>query len=438
MNLLSFFKRKLSSSSKKHMLSTFGLRLTYTGFTLVTNILLARLLTIREFGVYTYAFTWISLLSIIATVGLENLVVREVALYKNQGAWELLKGLLKRSDQVVLLVSSIIGLAVSLIAWYAWHEADWPMFLAFFITMIGLPPAALRNLRRGAMDGLSQVTLGFLPETLIAPIMFILFTGIAALFLNRNLTAVIVLSIYNFVTIVTFFISSEILKVNLPNQLKSVVSKYKMKAWIKSAIPFIFLGSLYIISSRVDILMLGSMKGVEESGIYVPVNRGAQLLTFIPAAIGRVLSSKLAQNYANGEVEELQKLMTKSSKVISLTTLPLVIIFILFSDYYLLLFGQDFVSGKVALIILCLGQLFNALTGLPDILLNMTGNESYTAIISAISVALNVVLNALLIPIWGIEGAATATTISIIFSAILNLIVVQRKLGINSAVISLS
>jgi Na+-driven multidrug efflux pump len=80
----------------------------------------------------------------------------------------------------------------------------------------------------------------------------------------------------------------------------------------------------------------------------------------------------------------------------------------------------------------------NALTGLPDILLNMTGNESYTAMISAISVTLNVVLNALLIPIWGIEGAATATTISIVFSAILNLIVVQRKLGINSAVISLS
>jgi O-antigen/teichoic acid export membrane protein len=437
MKYLSIFKNRLGSSSARNVLSTFGLRLTYTGLTLVTNIFLARLLTIHEFGVYTYAFTWISLLSIISTAGLENLVVREVALYKDQGAWDLLKGLLKRSDQIVLLVSSLISIIISLAAWHTWHRTDWTMCLAFFVTMIGLPPAALRNLRRGVMDGLSQVTLGFLSETLIAPLTFILFTWLAALYWGKSLNATIVLSIYSCITFFTLFISSGILKARLPKQLKDVTSKYKMRAWLKSAVPFIFLGSLYVISSRIDILMLGAIKGVEVSGLYVPVNRGAQLLTFIPAAIGRVLSSKLVQSHATGKIEELQKVMTKSSKVISFTIFPLVFAFILFSDYYLLLFGQEFLNGKTALIILCLGQFINALTGLPDILLNMTGNESYTAMISGIGVALNIALNSLLIPSWGIEGAASATAISIIFVAITNLIIVQRKLGINSAVISL-
>ncbi|MDJ0571261.1 MAG: polysaccharide biosynthesis C-terminal domain-containing protein, partial [Pleurocapsa sp. MO_192.B19] len=51
----------------------------------------------------------------------------------------------------------------------------------------------------------------------------------------------------------------------------------------------------------------------------------------------------------------------------------------------------------------------NVSTGSVGLLLNMTGNESYTLISRVSSTVLNVVLNALLIPRWGLEGAAIAT-----------------------------
>ena len=431
-------KRKASNRLVKGMAGTFGLRVTYTGLTFIINIFLARSLGSSEFGIYIYAFTWVSLLDMIATVGLENLMVREVALYTSQKSWGLFRGLLRRADQIVFCVSFSIGLLAIAIAWNVWQATNWTMFLVFCGAMIGLPFASLRNLRRGTMDGLSQVTLGFLSETMIAPILFIILAGVAALISGSDFTASLAIIIYSAVVIISFGISTKIRHRVLPKQSKIAAPRYQMKVWLLSAIPFMMLGSLYVISNRIDILMVGALKSVEIAGIYQPVSRGAQLLTFIPAAAGRNLAAKIAKTYASGDIKQLQQIMTKSAQIIFLISCPIIIIFIGLSHWYLLLFGQEFLSGRNALIILCIGQLINLLTGLPDVLLHMTGYESHSAAIKGISVGLNVVLNAILIPHFGLEGAALATAISISFAAIVDAIAVMQKLDINPTIFSIS
>ena len=424
--------KKPESRLFKSILSTFSLRLTYTGLAFIINVVLARLLGVDEFGMYAYAFTWVSLLGLITTVGLENLMVRQVALYKSQESWGLLRGLLRRADHIVLGISS--GVALLAIA-ISWKNSSVTLFLVFCVAMIGLPPAALRNLRRGAMDGLSMVALGCLPENVIAPILFIFITGIAAIGLGSKLTAMSVIGIYSLITLVTFVISSIILHQNLPKFDIDILPKYQTKSWIKSAIPFLFLGSLYAISTRIDILMLGAIKGLDIAGIYVPVNRGAQLLTFIPAAIGRVIAPKIAQAYAAGEIKKLKVLLAKSSKGILIVSFPVVVVFVSLSPWYLSIFGQEFLAGRSALIILCIGQLLNAFAGLPNILLNMTGYEFYTASVASVGIVVNIVLNALLVPRWGVEGAATATAVSLVLISATNLVIANKKLKLHSSIL---
>ena len=197
-----------------------------------------------------------------------------------------------------------------------------------------------------------------------------------------------------------------------------------------------FLGSIYVLSARVDILMLGSIKGVEVAGLYMPVSRGAQILTFVPAAVARVLAPKVAQTYAAGNLKELRRLMTKSARTIFLISCPVVVIAISLSYWYLSLFGQEFQQGSNSFTILCVGQLVGTLFGLSNILLNMTGHESQSALIAGIGVGLNILLNAIWIPMWGLEGAAMATSTSLIFVAIAKVWVAKKELNINPTLFS--
>ena len=72
------------------------------------------------------------------------------------------------------------------------------------------------------------------------------------------------------------------------------------------------------------------------------------------------------------------------------------------------------------------------------LVLNMTGHERFTALLSWSTTMLNVILNAVLIPRWGVEGAALATSFSLVMAAFISLIAVRKKLGIDTSLIGLS
>ena len=116
-----------------------------------------------------------------------------------------------------------------------------------------------------------------------------------------------------------------------------------------------------------------------------------------------------------------------------MSALPLVVIFFMFGDWLLFtVFGQGFVVGHMVLCVSSLGQLANAAMGSVVVLLNMTGHEKSVAKGLVFSASLNIVLNFVLIPRWGIEGAAIATSITLIFWNLLLAKVVFEKIGITS------
>jgi len=130
------------------------------GFTFLTNIILARFLGATDFGIYTYTVSWAYLLGVFGTVGLDNLLVREVAVYHSQSSWSLLRGILGWANQISLLVSLVLGIGGIAIALATGMAQNPPLFLAFCLAMAALPFTSLRNLRRGVMRGLQQVTMG--------------------------------------------------------------------------------------------------------------------------------------------------------------------------------------------------------------------------------------------------------------------------------------
>jgi O-antigen/teichoic acid export membrane protein len=411
---------------------SFGLKIAGTGLTLVVSILLARLLGTEGFGVYAYAISWSSLLSIPATLGLDKLIIREVAIYRNQSNWGLMRGLLDWSNQLVLLFSINLALIATGVAWSLNINTNSQMLLAFYVALVYLPIGSLRSLRLAAMKGLHQVVLGQVPEVLIAPLLMICFTGCGYLFLGKELNAIWVIAIFVASTTITFFIGARLLQKVLPLALEEAEAEYQTLTWIHSALPLMFLSGMQIINTRTDTLMLGAMKGPEAVGIYIVINRGVQLIVFMQGAVNGILAPTIASLYAEGKIKQLQKIVTKSARVVLLTSLIFASSLTVFGYWFLLLFGLNFTQGQTALTILSIGQLINAASGAVGLLLTMTGHQNYTVLSVGISAILNVLLNVLLIPEWGVNGAALATASSMIFWNVFSLIWVRTKLGIDS------
>lgn len=427
----------LKSKLIKGIAGAFGLRLVYTGLTFLTSILLARVLGTSGFGTYSYAIVWAYLLSIPATLGFGNFIVREVAVYEAKEQWSLLRGILTWSNRWVLVASVGISLLAIGVAWLVDKGAYSELFLGFSLAMVLMPALSLRNIRRGVMRGLHHVTKGLLPELLIDPLILITLTVTAYLIFGQQLSALWVIGFYGVGTAITLCIISRFLKQVLPTSLQSVFPEYRGKFWLSGALPFMLLDSIPIISAQTDVLMLGALQGVDAVGLYVPVSRGAQLITFILMAVNSTLSPTIASTYADNRLLDLQQIITKSVRLVAGVAFLFAAALIVGGPWYLSLFGPEFIEGRWALYILCIGTFASTSIGLAFVILNMTGHDRYTAKVGWLTTVLNVVLNAILIPMWGIEGAAVATSVSLFVGASMSLVAVRRKLGIDATLMGL-
>ena len=119
----------------------------------------------------------------------------------------------------------------------------------------------------------------------------------------------------------------------------------------------------------------------------------------------------------------------KIAKLNLFLTLPIIFGIIVFSPYILAFFGEDYLAGQSVLLILCVGQFFSAICGSVLTLLNMAGKEKVVRNIVGATALLNIGLNAILINLYGIEGAAIATFVSLIVWNILGLMAVKKYFG---------
>lgn len=411
---------------------TFGLKVAAAGFSFLSGLLLARVLGMAGYGAYAYAIAWVSVLVVPAVFGLDRLLVRTVAASRTQSAWGLMRGLLRWAHQVVVLVSVAVVAPAAFLVWIAGEQFDPHIVPALWMALVLVPMAALALLRQAAMQGFHRVVVGQLPEMLIQPLVFIVSVGAAYLLLGEALNAPWAVGLHAVAAGVALVIGAWLLRTTLPQAVHDAVPVYDRGGWTRSALPLLFARGMQVVNAQTDIILLGAIKGAELAGIYAVATRGAELITFVLVSVNTVLAPAIASLHAAGDMRRLQSVITKSVRVIMVFSLPVALALILSGERFLVLFGQGFTRGATALAILSAGQLMNAAMGSVGLLLIMTGHERDAAMGVGISALVNLVLNALLIPVWGMEGAAAATAISMIIWNLLLAVWVYKRLGIHT------
>ena len=195
------------------------------------------------------------------------------------------------------------------------------------------------------------------------------------------------------------------------------------------ASPMMFSGVMLYLLNWTDVFMLGAQVSEKSLAHYNLAYKIASLSMLVIISMNVVLAPKIASLFNGGNLDELHKTVRKTTHIIIVLTTPLATGIIIFSNFLLGFFGNGFMGGKEALIIITIGFWLNALTGNVDQILNMTGNQKILQNITIAGFIVNVSLNFLLIPRYGINGAAMASLLTNVLFNLTCLAFIKKKLG---------
>jgi O-antigen/teichoic acid export membrane protein len=396
----------------------------FMGF--LISVLLARFLGPSGYGRYALAFAWSSFLLIPAVLGLDRFLVRGIAKYEVNQQWELMGGLLRRTNQLVLVTSTVIA-ACGAIAALAWLSPK--LQIPFCVAMLLVPLTALTMLRQGAMQAFGRVVSGQFPEYFIRPLLIIL--GIVALELLGHLTPTSAL-VANVVGVgVAFVVGATLLIKALPKTVRSIKPEFETRQWLRASLPMMLISGVWMANGYAAILIVGALDGPPAAGIYTVAQKGAELIVLILFATNMPLAPVVARLFAKGDIDGLEHTIERMARATLFVSVPIAAFFIAFPTIYLGLFGPRFHTAAPAVMILALGQLINAAAGPSGNVLIMTGNERIAVRGVGVGLFVNIVLAVLLVPPLGVTGAAIAFATSLVLWNAVLVVVARRRVGVN-------
>lgn len=425
----------LETKLARGAIGSFGLKISFTGFAFLVSLILARTLGAAQYGVYAYILAWVNVLCIGVLAGLENVIIREVATGQARSAWGVVRGLLRWSNRVVLALAVTIGLVAALAATGIARQVNWPHLPAFLIALILLPLMSLTRIRQSAMQGLQNVIAGQFPEAVIQPTIFIGLIAASHFVWRWTLSARSAFALYAIAAAVALVFGAAVLQFNLPPAAKQATPEYKPRQWIKGALPLLLVSGVSVLNAQVAIVLLGAIKGSQTVGVYAITGRISDLIQFGLISVNLALAPVAARLWAQRDLPRLQLVVTKSIRAALIFTLAAGTILVVFGERLLSVFGPEFPAGQPALVLLVIGQTVNVAMGPVALLLVMTGHERVLAISTCACGVLNIVLNVVLVPFWGLVGTAMSLAISLSVWNILLAVWIKRRLGIHPTAI---
>ena len=403
------------------------LQVSSTGAGVLTSLLLARLLTSDEYGRYVFAFAWAGTLGALATLGLDRFLVRGMAFYELHREWGLAKGLLRRTNEIVAVLSCLIAAGGCVVALGMSSSLRGP----FCVAMLLIPATGLTLVRQGAMQALGKVVSGQFPEYFLRPLIIVL--AIISMHLGGSpvLSATSALGANVVAVTVAFVVGSVLLRQALPRSVLNSAAEFATRTWLRASIPLMLISGAWILNNYVGILVIGIVGSAAGAGVYNVVQSAASLIVLFLVATNMPLAPIAARLYASGEVAELERITERVARMGLVVSVPVCAVFAVLPNQILGIFGASFRAGSTALTIVALAQLVNAAAGPAGNILMMTRHESVALRGIGSGVFLNATIGLILVPSLGVTGSGIAFAVSLIAWNVLLVVTARRHLKVN-------
>lgn len=411
------FERNILLTAKGSGIVAVG-RIFAQGSRFVIIALLARLLGAEQYGLYNLAITAATLTSQLAQLGLNSALVRYVAILAgrqdDEGLWGALQvGVGISAFLSVLYSAGLFALAYP-IAEHVFNDPKLAPLLQLASPFVSL--LTLSEILAGAARGFKKMEYMVIAQNFAQLLVRLVLTVVLALVGLDAFRAVVIFGLSDGVAsiILIYFLNKEF---SFKRPLHA--ARRDTRAIIGFALPLWLSEMMTAFRSNLQTLLLGSLNTITSAGIF-SVAANVNLLGHTSyTAITLSARPLIAELDDRGDREQLARLYQTTTRWMLTLNLPVFLALVLFSAPILSIFGESFVDGSTALALLAVAELLNVGTGMCGAVIDMTGHSRLKFANAIVQAGLSVGANVLLIPRWGLLGAATATLIA---NAIINLL----------------
>lgn len=385
----------------------------------VFAILISNLSGPGGYGIFELATTAIMIITVVSRLGLESAIVKYISSFHVEGHFGKIRRIYAVSSIAVLGVSVVLGAAFVFFSdevahWFSKSEEE-ELLAECFVWMGYLTPLfALLQLNAEALRGLKRMRdYSMLQNGTIMTLSVVFLWGMME---SESVTGLTAVKAYSFaiaaLLVVSFWMLFRAHKIELSGAASDSID---FRGVLKTAFPMFISGSVYLVMSWTDTLMVGGFMDDAHLGVYRFAFKMATLITFAQFAVNSIAAPMISEFSTQKNIAGLRSIIHQISWINLGMSFPIFIVFFIFPDWVLrTAVGESFLEGVLSLRILAVGQLVNALCGPVMNTLNMSGYEKDSQRIMLWTAAINAVLNFILIPKIGITGAAVSTTISMI------------------------
>ena len=387
---------------------------------LITRIITVRYITTTEFGLLSLALVIVNILAILSSLGFENSVPRYISYALGKKEYTKVWATIKTSLKVSLLLSIILSFTLFFLSpriANLFHKSS--LITPIRILAFTVPLMVLSNLLISILRGLEDVKgkiyfqniFPFGIKIILLSLVILLgfsFKGVLYAYLFGSLLTLV---------LIIHYAKKRISKL-IPKPLTS--SPALTRELVVFSLPLLGTSISTMIMAWTDTIMLGYFKSADVVGLY---NVALPLSRFIALPLGALAFIYLpiaSQLYAQGKIKEMKGLYATVTKWTFFVTLPVLLCMLLAPKSILsLLFGNKYIGASIALQLLVIGEFVHTFLGPNGMTMISLGRTNIILFCTLVSALSNVILNLLLIPKYGLAGAAGASAFSLALANIL-------------------
>lgn len=372
------------------------------------NVLLSNKYGSLYLGTFNLLFSILQLGSLIACFGIDFYILKILPSINNPNS---IMGFLQKIFFRLIFTSFFVSIILisfsSIIDNYIFKNINasryiiWIAFLLIPYTLISIIPEILRSHEK-------YIEYAFLKNILFQ------FVLLSASFLFINKIDIIFILYYSI--LISFIISILFLLFHFKQKKISFlyIKKYSTPI-LRNSYNFFLTSAIIYFNGNIDQFMIGIFLDERSVGFYSVCLKISLIISFILISVTTYISPKLSRAYAEEKIDVFINIYKKSSNIIIIFSLPLILILCIYPNFFLGLFGEEFKKLNITLYFVLFMNLTNVFFGPLLFISNLMGSHVYVRNILSISFILNIFLNVILIPKYGISGAAIATSLSTIF-----------------------
>ena len=383
-------------------------------------------------GNYILAIVILRIFTLVSKLGLDTFSIRLIASFSRKNKWKSIQ-LFRKKILILISITSIASsvamyFLANIIVDYIDVKVEYVRLSSFFVlpmVFFMLHYQSLRGLKRIAEFSffyrMSQATFSIVSIFIIST--FIRSNNVP---IYAYLTSLTIVSVLSVITYKFWFSKKAVLN------SEEIIEDLTIRNILKISVPLMLAQSVQFIMAWTDKLMIGNMMSAENVAVYGVAFRFSMGVSIALMAINSISSPKFAEKFASDDIKGMGKVAMQSAKMIFWTSIPLAAILLIFPKFFMGLYGAEFLIGFEVLRWLIIGRLVNVFSGSVGNLMQMSGQQKSYMVILIIGSLINVGLNYMLIPVYGIKGAAFASVCSLSFWNLTMVYVVKKKFGFST------